>query len=170
MSKQITYSEANQLISLGRKLSELEVIGLKEKLKSNPEDLRIRAMLISYYEHNPYDDTAQRMRAEHVLWIIKNHPDSKVAAIPVIDLDPESNGANYFQAKKLWLDQIKKMPNSISILHNAVSFLSIHDKALAEELLMKLMKLVPSTLGWQERINFFKSIIKPKEKGKGVTH
>jgi len=142
----------------GRKLGAAEVAALEQRLKhSNPDDLVARAQLLGYYFHKaPGDIKTIQARRRHILWIIENQPGSEIAALGEARLDPAGGSLadkeGYERARALWIRQADARKGEPSVLLNAASFLQLHDKPLAEDILKKGAAL--SAPGWHERLGY----------------
>jgi tetratricopeptide (TPR) repeat protein len=131
----------------GSKLSENEAADLEKKSAATPDDLSLRIKLVSYYNGKYGSETARKNRQQHILWIIKNHPDV-MGLDSEIFLVPELDNPAFEQAKKLWLEQVKKNPKNIKILRNAAQFFYQDDKDDAEKLINRAMELEPKSYEW----------------------
>lgn len=55
----------------------------ESELVANPDDLNTHTKLLGYYMQRSFTDAgARRHRAAHCCWVIRNHPDSKIAGLP----------------------------------------------------------------------------------------
>lgn len=131
---------------MGRKLSRAEVATLEQSLKqNNPDDPAIRAQLLGYYYHKAIPDIGKQAtiqaRRRHILWVIEKQPGSEIASLGEARLAPVGGALadreGYELAKALWLKQAeaRKGELKLRVLLNAASFLQLHDKPLAEDLL-----------------------------------
>ncbi len=63
------------------RLSADEAAALEAGLIEEPDDLAARARLVTYYKRQR-THAAREARGPHVLWIIRHHPSSRIAAQP----------------------------------------------------------------------------------------
>jgi hypothetical protein len=88
IKKQISSSKAideTELLSKGADLSAEEAENLEAELKKDPDNLSLHIMLFNYYsasgcKSGPLLDK----RIEHLLWIIENCPDKKIAGLSLL--------------------------------------------------------------------------------------
>lgn len=107
----------------GANLSADQVQKMEEQLAKNPEDLVVRSKLLNYYMMKQFESTEVRnKRQEHVLWVIKNHQDSKIAGDPQCELNPMIDVKVYSIAKELWLSQASTYSKNPIVLGNAANF------------------------------------------------
>lgn len=140
----------------GRTLSPRQAAQLEGALQANPANLALRARLLGYYYSKSLHDeglaATQQARRRHVLWIIQNVPGSEIAAMGEARLSPDSHAladkAGYEQARALWLKQANTPGVDPRVLINAVGFLQLHDKELAEKLLDRGAALYPQDPSW----------------------
>jgi TPR repeat protein len=147
----------------GRKLNQAEVATLEQNLKQNsPDDLAIRAQLLGYYYHKAILDISKestiQARRRHILWIIENQPGSEIASLGEARIDPAggtlADREGYERAKALWVKQAKAHNGKPSVMLNAASFLQLHDKPLAEDMLKKGEALNPQHPGWKASLGY----------------
>ncbi len=139
----------NQLISSGRSLTAKQAEVLEGKLKKDPADVAARTELLGYYFVQSFrNQEARDAKSRHVLWLIKNAPDSKVLALPYGQLNKIMEAKAYEQAKVLWQEQIKKQPDNLKILDNSAKFFLLYDRKLAAASLEKACKIDPDNPEW----------------------
>jgi len=68
--------------------------------------------------------------------------------------DVDGGVADYEQAKRHWLNQVNEHNEDTAVLSNAVNFLQLHDKALAEEILFRASELEPGNPQWSVRLGY----------------
>jgi tetratricopeptide (TPR) repeat protein len=152
-----TYSSVDtySLALKGGELTEQEARKLEEELKPNPENLPARIQLLGYYFLKTHDSAeARKARQKHVLWIIEHCPDNEIAGSPWANLDPMLDRESYYEARELWLQQVKKHSQNAKVIANAASFFLIPDEDIAEELLKQGQSLEPRNPYWPERLGF----------------
>ena len=143
-----------KLVRAGRQLSKANVKQLEFALKSLPLHLPTRARLLGFYYHSSLPifgrTTTIKARRRHILWLIENHPESKIAGLPEATIGPSghelADEQGYRQAKELWLQQADKEKDNIKVLLNAATFVQLYDKAIAETLLKRAQ--APTHLGY----------------------
>jgi len=144
---------------LRRRISDEEVQGFEAKLLADPKNLLMRSRLLRYYfgqqRHSP--DIGE-IRNKHIVWIIQNRPEAKVAGDSDTHLHPIIDGEWYFEAKKLWLQQVEIHNKDAAILGNAAAFLLIYDKEISEDLLKKAQALEPKNPKWPKRLGHLYSL------------
>ncbi|MBA7673155.1 hypothetical protein ES703_81343 [subsurface metagenome] len=151
--------DATMLAMEGGKLSSEEAKKLEDKLKANPNDLLSRTKLLGYYSRKRFQsDFARQARQRHIMWIIQNRPDAKIAGRPDTSLNPVLDGEMYYEAKKLWLKQVETHKENTAILGNAAHFFIIHDRDVAENLLKKAQALEPDNPEWSKRLGHLYSL------------
>ena len=72
------------------RLSPSEAARLENQLLQRPDDLSIRARLISHY----FRHATAEPRISHILWVIQHHPGSKLAGSPVTRIGPSQDVLN----------------------------------------------------------------------------
>jgi len=134
-------------------LTEEEVQKLEEQIKSDPNNLFVRAKLIGFYSHHQFDsDAARKEYVRHAIWLIANHPDIPAAGTPAIEMDPVIDPDGYQEAKRLWLKHVETHDTNTAIIGNAASFFLISDSNLAEQLLKKAQTLEPKNPKWPQQL------------------
>jgi tetratricopeptide (TPR) repeat protein len=86
----------------------------------------------------------------HVLWVIKNHPDSEICSTPYCELDPITDSDGYRDAKQAWMKQVEDHGKDPVILGNAARFFFLHDKDQAEKLLTRAEELDSKNPTWPD--------------------
>lgn len=133
----------------GSKLTPAAAQQLEASLKQNPDDLTARTKLLGYYMRRQHGSAADHAtRQQHILWIIRHHPEAPVAGIPYAELDPVSDGQVYQDAAALWKQQVADHPTDPVILHNAAKYFLLHDRLTAEDLFKKGATIEPNNPDW----------------------
>lgn len=133
----------------GAKLSADEAQQLEETLKHKPEDLSIRAKLLGYYSNRPQHSAwFDGIRKREVLWIIEHHPEARIAGMPYVQFDANSNPPAYQEGAALWKQQVSKRSNDPHVLRNAANYFLLHDPVVAEDLLKQGATLEPQNPEW----------------------
>ncbi|MCZ6482852.1 MAG: peptidoglycan-binding protein, partial [Alphaproteobacteria bacterium] len=128
-----------RLVRAGRKLSLADARILERKLARDPDALWVRAKLLGFYFHQAKRALGAgptiEARRRHVLWLIRNHPETRLAGSSEATIDPIGHALadeeGYQEARALWLDQAKRKGDNKKLLLNAAKFLQLHDKELA---------------------------------------
>jgi hypothetical protein len=126
---------------------------LEAALLKNPEDQDARNKLQIFYRFSGqkvigWNDTVAARR-RHILWLIEHHPGEKMM-LEWGTIYPAHDPGGFAQAKKLWLAQTSKKDAGVAVLSNAAYFFEDTDRALAEQLLLRLQAMDPG--GPQPRV------------------
>ena len=125
------------------RLSPSEAARLENQLLERPDDLSIRARLISHY----FQHATAQPRISHILWVIQHHPGSKLAGSPVTRIGPSQNVLNtrsdYESVRTAWIRQIDANRDQPDILTNAAAFFEIEEPSRSEVLLKRALRLQP---------------------------
>jgi hypothetical protein len=125
------------------RLSSSEAARLENQLLQRPDDLSVRARLISHY----FQDATAQLRISHVLWVIQHHPGSKLAGSTVARVAPAhdvlSTRSDYESVRSAWIRQIDANPAQPDILGNAAAFFEMEEPSRSEELLKRALRLQP---------------------------
>jgi tetratricopeptide (TPR) repeat protein len=161
-------TEAHSLALEGIKLSDAAAQQLEDTLKQTPEDLSIRTKLLGYYFQRQFQsDSTRKVRQQHALWIIRNHPESEIAGLPFVELDFVLDGPAYTEGVTLWRQQVDNHHNETAILRNAAAFFLLHDRAYSEDLLKKGAALEPNNPYWPERLAHLYSLGSKRQSDSG---
>ena len=134
---------------IGRDLSAGEAKSLEQRLEHDPEDTEARTHLIIYYGHAPADQEAQRVRREHVVWLIRNAPQAGVLAEPWAQIHPHLDRDSYAAGKDAWLSHVQREPKDVTYLSHATNFLSQkEDRDLVVTYLQEIQRLDPDNPRW----------------------
>ncbi len=120
---------------------------LEEQLKREPENAGARVQIISFYTSGKgIEDPsyAKQVRARHILWLARNHPESPLLGLPLCHLnragEPLSDEATYQEGRSIWQDQIAKSAGKLSVTDHAMSYFLINDPLQAESLILDLIQ------------------------------
>ena len=142
--------DLRQEASKGGRLSATEAQMLEKQLAANPQSLGTRAQLLGYYygkrRSNP------RRHAEHLLWFIRNAPESEVLDSSPAHIFPMFNADGYLEAKRAWQRLVQEEPENVAILRNAASFHRRSDATLSATLLQRAEALEPSNPEWARQL------------------
>lgn len=137
----------------GTRLDADAVIALEKRVESNPNDLEVRVNILGFYcSKRALKESARAAMQPHILWIIRNAPDSVVAGTPEAQIIKSIDPVRYNEAKNAWNEQVAKQPNNPRILGNSAAFFLLNDRSLAETLLRKAQKLDPKNSEWSQRL------------------
>lgn len=150
--QQTSQKVAEPLLYSGRVLSSQEADNLESRLSTDPSDLAAHVSLIGYYfsKDGSTDGSIIQKKRGHILWLIQNHPDSQLHKNPVARLYVDKEG--FEQAEQLWLKQVAAFKGNSAVLSNAINFVLIQDKPLAEKLLKQAAAAEPRDAQWPRRL------------------
>jgi tetratricopeptide (TPR) repeat protein len=144
---------AQSLAMSGRKLTAEDVESLEKQSDQNPNDVTSRTKLLGYYFLKQYQNpSAREARQKHVLWLIRNSPDSEVLGIPEGTLDSILDPEAYLEGKKAWIDQLKREPENLKRLDHSAAFFLQRDRELAIESLKKARSLDMENPKWPDKL------------------
>ena len=74
-------------IIAGRNLTPEQVASLEEKLAADPGNVTVRTQLLGYYGgvRSFREQSAKEAKREHMLWFIRNSPESEILECPFTD-------------------------------------------------------------------------------------
>lgn len=148
----------------GRTMNATQAAELETALEAKPDDLSSRTKLLGYYfGKGRGPGKALNNRRKHVLWVIRNHPGSELAALPYCDMDGVFDPEGYVEAKKLWLEQTEAHPQDPKVLGHAAAFFQISDTDLAEGFLKRAQKAEPENPTWSDNLGQLYSMADDKE-------
>ena len=130
----------------GRELTSEQAGALERHLTADPQDLNARARLLGYYFGDRRSDRTRQTK--HVLWFIRNAPESEVLEWPETEIMPMFDPEGYAEAKEAWLRQLENEPRNAVFLKHAANFFAFTDTALSSELLARGGELDPSNPHW----------------------
>jgi hypothetical protein len=143
-----------EMLQTGQRISTVEARQLENRLATNPEDIKARALLGAYYYRNAKRD----QRLNNALWLIEHHPDSELLRSSAFSISAEESPLNdmasYERAKALWLALPNDGQQNPQVLWNASSFIGQFDPARAEQLVIVGKNLEPNDHRWNERLAF----------------
>ena len=134
----------------GWDLTQAQAAELERQLTTDPHDQRSRAQLLGYYFRRHRDQPARQ--AEHVLWFIRNAPDSEVLEWPEGHIMPVNNPEGYAAAKEAWLHQLELDPRNVTLVRNAAAFFTLTDSERSAGLLERAEGLSPSDPEWAREL------------------
>ena len=148
--------EPHDLALQGRGLTEAEVEQLETSLQEHPEDLATRARLLGFYLMQDSEES-RAARARHVLWTVRNHPDSALAGSPYCQLHLGID-ADFDQLEAAWSEAVERHADQPRVLSNAANFFLLFDLARAKESLQKAQSLEPGNPEWSAQLGHLYSL------------
>ncbi|MES2200845.1 MAG: sugar-binding protein [candidate division FCPU426 bacterium] len=144
----------------GMLMSKKEGLELREKLKKEPEDLKLRLKFAGYRKmQTRYGTQADLESDENLLWIIQFHPEAQLTSLWG-EMHPSSAEAAD-QAEKLWAGHFKDQPKA-EILCSGSGYYMLNDPAKSQELLKKAEQLDPKNDNVKTARAIFNAQIKNK--------
>ena len=134
----------------GRSLSAAKAAALERRLLDNPQDLAARAQLVGYYHASR--GAHPRRHTEHVLWFIRNVPESEVLDNWSARITPRFDTDGYLEAKRTWRHLVQEEPDNVAILRHAAGFHASNEAAFAAGLLRRAESLEPSNPEWAREL------------------
>lgn len=134
----------------GEQLTEAEAAALEHQLLENPQNLVARAQLVGY--HGTRRRSSPGRHSEHVLWFVRNVPESELLQSAVARIMPFFEPEGYAEAKQAWLRHIEEEPSNVVFLRNASRFFTVSDDELAAGLLGRAEALEPSNSYWATQL------------------
>lgn len=134
----------------GRSLSAAQAATLEARLLDNPQDLRARARLVGYYHASRHADP--RRHTEHVLWFIRNAPESEVLGSRPARISPMFDAEGYLEAKRAWQRLARDEPDNVAILRHAAGFHAPSEAGFAAGLLRLAEAIEPSNPEWAREL------------------
>jgi hypothetical protein len=130
------WTQAIIVASQGDELSDEEAQSLERRLVDDPENENTRACLLGYYFTRQFKSAELKgKRAEAILWLIRNKPESIVLSTPYAKL--ETDAIAYEEARDAWLDALHRRGETADLLENAALFLQHRDPELALSLWLR---------------------------------
>jgi hypothetical protein len=147
------------LSRLGRNLSDEDAEAFEAKVHGSPNELATRILLLAYYFLGQRTSpNARKARHQHILWVIRNAPESHSAGTPDTLVLEREDSESYSDAKSFWLEQVQQNPTDAGILGNAANFFVLNDKELSERLYKKAKELEPENAEWSQRLGHLYSL------------
>lgn len=124
-----------------RPVSDQDIEQLESEVRTNPEDLRARSVLLALYGMRGNREA----RLQHVYWLIEHHPESPVTGSATLQPGtPMATQSDYQRGKDLWLLQMRTRAGDPPVLLNAARYFEQSDPALAFEHYAAARNLAPS--------------------------
>lgn len=132
----------------GADLSAAEAAALEQQLLENPQDLVARARLVGYYQARRR--TGAKEHSRHVLWFIRNLPESDLLA--GVRITPFFDPEGYTEGRKEWLRLMEAESGNALLLRNAARYFTVSDDDLAATLLVRGEALEPANPYWPAQL------------------
>lgn len=146
-------AKTQNLAIQGSKLSAEKAARIESQLRSQPDNLTSRTLILGYlFLQSAQSAELRRQRVNHVLWVIEHQPGSELAGLPYATLDPILDGEGYQKGRDLWLKNTDRMSTNTAMLGNAANYFFINERETAERLLKKAKALEPGNPEWSERL------------------
>jgi hypothetical protein len=101
-----------------------------------------------YLSHELRGDSRGARRWDHIHWLISHHPEVSLEGHGSIS--PQRSQVAYDEGKRRWLVAVATHPNDVLILRNAVNYVLLYDRNLAEELVDRAITLCATDSYWHE--------------------
>lgn len=148
-ARSVDVRKAYDLLKKGRDLSANDAELLEKRLAKKPKDEEARIQLLAYYAVPPTGvsiSAVKAARSKHILWLIENDPKAGLGLFQVSTgvyrlhfagdelADPDAAT----QACELWIQQVKRNPNSAEIRREAVDAIQYSHPEVAEQMLVEV--------------------------------
>ena len=109
----------------GRNFTPEQVVSLEEKLAADPSDVTVRTQLLGYYGgvRSIRDQSAKESKRQHVLWFIRNSPESEILRMPTSRIHHILDRDGYAETKEAWMSQIDREPRKHDVIGTCGPFL-----------------------------------------------
>jgi len=152
-------ADAHRLAMEGGQMESAEKDELEARVAQSPEDLESRTKLLGYYFRKGRQDAdAKAAKARHVIWLIHNAPAAEVLGLPYGQLDKILETDAYEQAKQAWLAVLGDTPEDLAAVKNAARYFLIHDRDLAEELMLRGQRADADNAEWSAALGHLYSL------------
>jgi hypothetical protein len=121
---------------------------LEKRLTENPDDFAARLKLIAYAMRADRAalEESRRSRADLVLWLVENRPDSEILGSPYSIFQPgQLNPDQLARAMRLWDSATKARPSDPRVMWNAANFYRAIEDRLYRASLERAVALAPGT-------------------------
>lgn len=152
-TKAADHVSASDLALQGSRMTSTQSAQLEAQVKDHPDDLTARTKLLGhYFEIYLRNANAKEARAQHILWIINNKPESEIAGLPQARIDALLDSEHYDEGKEAWQKQVKQNGTDTAVLSHAADFFLLHDRNLAESCWRKAEDLEPRNPRWPDQL------------------
>jgi hypothetical protein len=141
----------------GRDMSATSAETLEAVVRTSPDDVNGRVALIAYYHAHQSDSLEARLRhRDHVLWMIRHHPEMPESCDSNAQFMTFYEGTEAIAAAKTeWVHQIQDHPGSTVLLDHAAEFHWLSDRPQTEQWLAAAEKLESRNPHWAERTGYY---------------
>lgn len=124
-------------------MSPEKAMELEASLDLDENDYEARCKLLGYYSANRFTDPKGLSRFHHhVLWVIANIPQQKIAKTRYAHFDPTIDGyVIYEKGKKIWLAHVDEHPENQTLLLGAAHYIDCVESATAKHLFKQAEQL-----------------------------
>lgn len=136
----------------GRELSQEAAVALEQRLADDPGDTTARVQLLAYYFSRPRDSDARKRKIDHILWLVRNRPESEVLSAPYGQINHVLNTDAHSEAWAAWSQHLESMPDNLKVLRNAAGFLRFRDRQRAIELLERAQRIDRENPLWAKEL------------------
>jgi hypothetical protein len=91
-------------------------------------------------------------RRKTILWLIENHPETRIHQHVEARLDCPGDEAAYDTGRSLWLKKLMESPLNVDILSNAAYFLARREPPLSRYLISACTRLQPEVQKWHRQL------------------
>jgi thiol-disulfide isomerase/thioredoxin len=126
----------------------------EKQIAANPENLAVRpSVLLTYWNTAARGipgitaEQVRKSRREHILWLIRNHPEFQVLANPQMRIDPEAgplaDAQGFLEASALWKEAAAKPDARVEVIAHAAYFLGVSERLAAFAMIDPIWKAHP---------------------------
>jgi tetratricopeptide (TPR) repeat protein len=132
------------------RVTEEEAAQFEEDLKSDPNNERARAGLLSYYSVGKHPQASELRRQEHVLWVLEHVPTCGLGRTPFLRISRKKYPEAYARARQIILAQCEKYADDPEVVGDLGCIFSDDEPELAHDILRKAIANAPekSDLGF----------------------
>jgi hypothetical protein len=142
--------DPEMIVVQGRKLSAKQADKLELAIKTSPDDLRSRLLLLGYYWARQNKDKALiNSVARHFMWLLDNAPNSGVLEYPFFYRDCSA----FRKVKRYWSEAIKRSPDNVKNLRRAANSCVMVAPSTSVSYLKQAQKLEPDNEDWPHQIS-----------------
>lgn len=113
-----------------------EVAAAARHLAEHPDDLTVRRRLLTYYLHRHQDPALRQARIDQIAWMVEHYPEARLYDQRAWIVDARDR-EGFARVRALWLEQVRRFPDSPQVLANAGLVLSLSDREAAAGWLKK---------------------------------
>ncbi len=140
-------------IAEGYRMTAPEAEALEARLRENPDALRDRELLLSYYHrHARSDAESKAAHLRHLLWLVGNAPAAPVLGTPAGEVFTDAEPEAFERVAALWHERVQSQKEAPEVLGNAANFFMHSDRPRALELVQQAEALRPKRARWPARV------------------